>query len=105
MNFDPQKFFCGLVDLFAICFQALFTFLTSHHTGPLVLGDRYDALGGDDGTAVFLAASYLTGHIAFLLSSWLDRLYDALRRRTVDKQIEFLASGDTPSPLLVRVMV
>jgi hypothetical protein len=73
MNFDPQKFFIGLMDFFSILLPgALLTYLLMGEAGPLVLGDQYDKLAGAQAWAAFLFASYLFGHLVFLLGSWLD---------------------------------
>jgi hypothetical protein len=60
--------------------------------GPVVLGDRYATLAGAEAWAVFLFASYLLGHLVFLLSSSLDGIYDWLRDRTLNWQIRHIAS-------------
>jgi hypothetical protein len=42
MNFDPEKFFIGLMDFFSILLPgALLTWLLMGEVGPAVLGDRY----------------------------------------------------------------
>ncbi len=88
MNFDPQKFFIGLMDFFSILLPgALLTYLLMDEVGPVVLGDCYAQLAGAEAWAVFLFASYLLGHLIFLLASWLDEFYDWLRDRTLDWQV------------------
>lgn len=85
MNFDPQKFFIGLMDFFSILLPgALLTYLLMGEMGPVVLGDRYATLAGAEAWAAFLFASYLLGHLVFLLGSWLDGIYDWLRDRTLN---------------------
>jgi hypothetical protein len=80
MNFDPQKFFIGLMDFFSILLPgALLTYLLIGEVGPVVLGDRYAKLPGMEAWADFLVASYLLGHLVFLLGSWLDEFYDWAR--------------------------
>jgi len=77
MNFDPQKLFIGLMDFFSILLPgAVLTYLLMGEVGPVVLGDRYTQLAGAQAWAAFLFASYLFGHLVFLLSSWLDEFYD-----------------------------
>ena len=45
MNFDPQKFFIGLMDFFSILLPgALLTWLLMDEVGPAVLKERYDKL-------------------------------------------------------------
>lgn len=92
MNFDPQKFFIGLMDFFSILLPgALLTYLLMGDVGPVVLGDRYQKLSSGEAWAIFLFASYLVGHLVFLLGSWLDELYDWTRRYTLNTQIGMLA--------------
>lgn len=40
--------------------------------------------------AAFLFASYLFGHLVFLLGSWLDEFYDWARHHTLNTQIALL---------------
>jgi 8-oxo-dGTP pyrophosphatase MutT (NUDIX family) len=93
MNFDPQKFFIGLMDFFSILLPgALLTYLLMDEVGPVVLGDRYAILADTEALLAFLFASYLLGHLVFLLGSWLDGIYDWLRDRTLNWQIRHVAS-------------
>ena len=89
MDFEPQKFFVGLMDFFSILMPgALLTFLLKTHTTVMTWPPlQSQPLDGPKGWIAFLVASYLLGHFAFLLGSWLDEFYDWLRRRTLDKQI------------------
>ncbi|MEK6804179.1 MAG: NUDIX domain-containing protein [Nitrospirota bacterium] len=106
MNYEPQKFFIGLMDFFSILLPgALLTYLLMDKMGPVVLGyDRYQELTEAKGVAAFLVASYLVGHLVFLLSSWLDLPYDWLRHRSSNKQIIRLAHRGTLSPWFVRAL-
>jgi len=106
MNIDPQKVFIGLMDFFSILLPgALITYLLMDEVGPAVLGcDRYQELTDAKGVAAFLVASYLVGHLVFLLGSWLDFPYDWLRRRSLNKQIIRLAQRGTLSPWFVRAL-
>ncbi|MFF3871892.1 hypothetical protein [Streptomyces sp. NPDC001978] len=67
-----------------------------------MLGDRYAALAGAQAWATFLFASYLFGHLIFLLGSWLDEFYDWARRYT---QITLLARRGRLLPWPARAMV
>ena len=59
MNFDPQKFFIGLMDFFSILLPgALLTWLLMDEVGPVVLGDRYAWLAGAQAWAAFVFASF-----------------------------------------------
>src|SRR5437016_10609709 len=86
MNFDPQKFFIGLMDFFSILLPgALFTYMLMGEIGPVALGARYGKIQNTEAWAVFLAGSYLFGHLIFLAGSWLDELYDWIRGYTLNK--------------------
>ena len=106
MNFDPQKFFIGLMDFFSILLPgALLTYLLMGEAGPVVLGDRYAQLAGAQTWAAFLFASYLFGHLIFLLGSWLDEFYDWARRHTLNTQITLLARRGHLLPWLARALI
>lgn len=77
MNFDPQKFFIGLMDFFSILLPGeLLTLLLMGEVGPVVLGSRYGQLAGAEAWAAFLFASHLLGHLVLMLGSWLDEFED-----------------------------
>ena len=60
MNFEPQKFFIGLMDFFSILLPgALLTWPLMGEVVPVVLGDRYAKLDGAQAWAASLSASYL----------------------------------------------
>jgi 8-oxo-dGTP pyrophosphatase MutT (NUDIX family) len=106
MNFDPQKFFIGLMDFFSILLPgALLTFLLMGDVGPVVLGDQYSKLAAGQAWAAFLFASYLFGHLIFLLGSWLDELYDLARRYTLNVQITRLARRGRLLPWPARTLI
>jgi ADP-ribose pyrophosphatase YjhB (NUDIX family) len=106
MDFDPQRFFVGLMDFFSILLPgALLTWLLMGGGGPDVLGGRYVELAGAAGWAAFLFSSYLFGHLVFLLGSWLDEFYDQARHRTLNVQIQRAARGRVPSWQIVRLFV
>jgi hypothetical protein len=99
MNFEPQKFFIGLMDFFSILLPgALLTYLVMGKVGPVVLGARYSELAGAEAWAAFLFASYLFGHLVFLLGSWLDELYDWARGYTLNTQIALLPAATACCP-------
>ena len=106
MNFDPQKFFIGLMDFFSILLPgALLTYALMDKVGPDVLGERYCQLMGVAAWAAFLFASYLFGHLVFLLGSWLDELYGWLQSYTLNAQIKLLAQRGRLLPWLVRALI
>lgn len=106
MNLDPQKFFIGLMDFFSILLPgALPTYLLMDEVGPVVLGDRYARFDGAQAWAAFLFASYLFGHLVFLLGSWLDEFYDWAHRYTLNAQIALLARRGHLLPWLARTLI
>jgi hypothetical protein len=95
MNFEPQKFFIGLMDFFSILLPgALLTWLLMGEVGPIVLVDRYSKLAGAEAWYAFLFACYLFGHIVFLRGSWLDVFCDWARHYTLNTQITLVARRD-----------
>jgi hypothetical protein len=106
-SFEPQKFFIGLIDFFSILLPGAFlTFLLRIRIEELPpIHERLERLEGAKAWAAFLVASYLLGHLAFLLGSWLDELYDWLRRRTLDQQIRQLSRSDKTFRWWVRGLV
>lgn len=106
MNFDPQRFFIGLMDFFSILLPgALLTWLLMGEVGPVLLGDRYAELDGAQAWAAFLFASYLFGHLVFLLGSWLDEFYDWARRYTLNTQIALVARRGCLLPWPARGLI
>lgn len=106
MNFDPQKFFIGLMDFFSILLPgALLTWLLMGEVGPAVLGDRYAKVDAAQAWAAFLFATYLFGHLVFLLGSWLDEFYDWARRYTLNAQITRLARRGRLLPSPIRALI
>jgi hypothetical protein len=106
MNFEPEKFFIGLMDFFSIVVPgALLTYLLMGEVGPVVLWDRFSKLAGAEVWSAFLFASYLFGHLVFLLGSWLDEFYDWARRYTLNTQIALLARRDRLLPWLARALI
>jgi 8-oxo-dGTP pyrophosphatase MutT (NUDIX family) len=106
MDFEPQKLFIGLMDFFSILLPgALLTYLLMDNVGPLALGNRYAKLAGTEAWVAFLFASYLFGHLIFLLGSWLDEFYDWARRYTLNTQIAMLARRGRLLPWLARALI
>ena len=107
MGFEPQKFFIGLMDLFSILLPgALLTYLLRIRVERVPWADaRVQRLEGPKGWVAFLVASYLLGHLVFLLGSWLDEFYDWLRGRTLNHQIHRLARESKTFRWWVRGLV
>ena len=63
------------MDFFSILLPgALLTYLLMGEVGPVVLGSqKYQAITGAEGVAVFIVTSYLVGHIVFLLGAWRNK--------------------------------
>lgn len=61
MNFDPQKFFTGLMDFFLILLLgALRTWRMMGEASPVVLRDRYAQLAGAEAWAASPSAAPIT---------------------------------------------
>lgn len=95
MNFEPQKFFIGLVGFFSIIMPgALLAYLGKDWMAETFLQESRFRLDGAEGWLVFLFVSYLLGHFAFLVGSLLDDLlYRPLRDATYRGQLRRLAEG------------
>ena len=105
MTFEPQKLFIGLIDFFSILLPgALLTYLLRQADPALFFGlSTYLNKQGTEGALVFLFSCYVLGHFLFLVGSLLDDwLYDPIRTRTEEKQIENLLRGRKRSPAVVR---
>jgi 8-oxo-dGTP pyrophosphatase MutT (NUDIX family) len=97
MSFEPEKFFIGLMDFFAVLLPgALLTYLVKDMVGPSVLGSDYYRLGETEATVIFLFSAYLLGHFIFLIGAkYLDNdMYDPIRTATREGQIGRLAKGE-----------
>jgi ADP-ribose pyrophosphatase YjhB (NUDIX family) len=98
MDLNPQKFFIGVVDFFAVIVPgALLTYFVKDDLGNWLLGcKQYSEIpSGNTGVWIFIFSSYLLGHFVFLLGSYLfdNYLYNNLRTATYNQEIERLASG------------
>lgn len=109
MGYKPEDFFVGVVDFFAVLLPgALLSFKLVDFARAHVFGKTLPSLQGEaQGWVAFAFASYLLGHFIFLAGSYLDPLYDRLRRRFVPKEkdrtylrareIKERVLGETPS--------
>ena len=106
MSFEPQKFFVGLIDFFAIIMPgALLVYFTRDVAAAWFARAPLAPLDGAEGAAVFLFASYLLGHFAFLLGAVLDEwFYDPLRKLTELGQIKRLSRGKRLSSPWLRTV-
>ena len=107
MNIEPQKFFIGLMDFFSILLPGAFLswLLMINDVAHKVIGARYEKLSGAEAWITFLFASYLLGHLVFLLGSWLDELYDYARNYTLNTQIKRLAYNEELLPWPFRALI
>jgi 8-oxo-dGTP pyrophosphatase MutT (NUDIX family) len=106
MNFDPQKFFIGMMDFFTILLPgALLTYLLKGSLGPLFL-DKYPIGDETEKWIVFFFCSYLLGHLIFPIGAWLldDHLYDSIRSATYNGRIERLTKGEKLPWRLTRLL-
>lgn len=95
MGFEPQKFFVGLVDFFSILMPGgLLAYLGKDWAAKMLLDQPGYRLEGAEAWMVFLFASYLLGHFAFLFGALLDLSYDWLRQCTdLGQIVRRLAKG------------
>lgn len=104
MAFDPQKFFIGVVDFFAVLMPgALLAYFGKDLAASGLFVTKPFALTDAQGWMVFLFASYLLGHFVFLLGSLLDEyLCDRFMKCTYRGQIGHLAKGKSLSSPFLR---
>ncbi len=95
MNFEPQKFFIGIIDFFSVLLPGgVLAYLAKDRVASASACHSVTyPLDGADHWMVFLFASYLLGHLVFLFGSLLDEPYDWIRNCTYNGQIERLAAG------------
>lgn len=107
MNFDAQKLFVGLMDFFTILLPgAALTFFWQDTLSSTVWPfPRSSPVSPQIQIAIYVFASYLLGHLIFLLGSWLDGPYDWLRQQTRNQQIRRLARQGRMTPAWVRALV
>lgn len=79
----PSEFYIGVLDFFAILLPgAIVTAILVPVYGDFIVWPLIAPLNGDTGKWVtFLIFAYFAGHLIFLLGSYIDYLYNALRER------------------------
>lgn len=104
MNFDPQKLFIGLIDFFSIIMPgALLAYFLKDTVAQWYSLEGGYPLDSVEAVTVFLFASYLLGHFAFLVGAVLDDwIYDPVRSSASAGQIRRLAHGKSLSPSWLR---
>ncbi|MEP6762868.1 MAG: NUDIX domain-containing protein [Gemmatimonadaceae bacterium] len=100
MNFEPQKFFVGVIDFFSILLPGALLAYVGRDAAAFAVADHGAApLNGTESWMIFWFVSYLLGHLAFLFGALLDDLvYDPIRSCTSRGQIRRLAQGKSKSP-------
>ena len=91
MKFEPGSFYLGVVDFFSIMLPGgvLAFFLAGPVQGD-IFGTLFPAIPpGPAEWVIFLFAAYLLGHIVFLIGSYLDVIYDPVRKRVWPKETDF----------------
>ena len=78
----PSEFYVGVLDFFAILLPgAIAAAILAPRIGHFVLGPLIAIPTSEAGNwAAFLTFSYFLGHLIFLVGSYVDRLYDPIRR-------------------------
>lgn len=91
MKFDPGSFYLGVVDFFSIMLPGgVLTYFLSGPYQASVFGTLFPAIPpGTAGWVIFLFAAYLLGHIVFLLGSYLDNIYDPIRKLVWPQKTDF----------------
>ena len=95
MNFEPQKFFIGIIDLFSILLPGAVIAYLAKQSGIVATMIPLEIGPGAEGWLAFFFASYLIGHLVFLAGAKLDDwVYDPLAKNgTYLGQINRLKDG------------
>jgi ADP-ribose pyrophosphatase YjhB (NUDIX family) len=106
VNISPKDLFIGLIDFFSILLPGavLVLFLPApiaSRLSPIPIS----GMSASEKWMLFALSSYLAGHFIFLLASWLDELYDFLRRKTLNQTIKQLARTGRLRPRFLRALV
>ena len=98
MNFEPQKFFIGIIDLFSMLLPGAVIAYLAKQSGIVATMIPLEIGPGAEGWLAFFFASYLIGHLVFLAGAKLDDwLYDPLAGNgTYLGQINRLKDGKEP---------
>ncbi|WP_205938133.1 NUDIX domain-containing protein [Rhizobium leguminosarum] len=104
MNFEPQKFFIGLVEFFSIILPGMFVAYLGRELVPQ--DSTLFPETNEVGWGVFLFVSYFLGHFIFLIGAMLDEWVDDRTRKLTDlAQTKRLFKGERLSPKLLRRLV
>lgn len=79
----PSEFYVGVLDFFAILLPgAIATAILAPRIGHFVLGPLVAVPTSEAGNwAAFFVFSYFLGHLIFLVGSYIDRVYNTVRKR------------------------
>lgn len=90
MKFDPGSFYLGVIDFFSIMLPGgVLAFFVAGPVQEHVFGPLFPAIpAGGAGWVIFLFAAYLLGHIVFLIGSYLDLIYDPVRKIVWPKETD-----------------
>ena len=103
MDFDPDKFSIGVIDFFSILLPGALLSYALKGSAAILFGGFIQVPQGTAGWVAFLFMSYLLGHFILLISSAADAcLYDPLKSRTRQEQIQRLAKGEGLSWRITR---
>jgi hypothetical protein len=105
MELKPESFFIGVIDFFSILLPgAVVVYLAKTDLEPILFPNVFSHYTGEAaGWAVFLFASYLSGHFIFLLGSKLDDwVYEKIRWATPEGQRKRLANGEAEASRTTR---
>ena len=106
MNFDPQKFFIGVVDLFSMLLPGAAVAYLAWQWEFVRDLSPFEIRSGPEGWLVFFFASYLIGHFLFSAGAVLDDIaYQPLTAVTEIGHINRLADGKWVPWPIVRWMV
>jgi ADP-ribose pyrophosphatase YjhB (NUDIX family) len=103
VNMEPQKFFIGVIDLFSVLMPgALLACVINYEARQTGSPAPNITLGDSERWVVFVFASYLLGHLAFLVGATIDSAYGVLRSGTELGQTTRLAKGKRLSSSWLR---
>ena len=79
----PSEFYVGVLDLFGVLLPgAVAAALLEPRLGDVIFGSLVTRPSSEPATwATFLLIAYFLGHLIFLVGSYLDPLYNTLRKR------------------------
>ena len=78
----PSELFVGILDFFAVLLPgAILTGIIAPNLAPLIFGPLVPMPTSELGVwSVFLATSYFLGHFTFFLGSYIDPVYNRIRK-------------------------